>query len=117
MKDSTSPDGTYQIQFEMAEIRMSHWIYKPFIYRTHDHVLLFDLQDDVWSADEIKWLTDSIVQIEARRYPGTLSCQMTLDLERGTGKATRSTAQTSVHFDGTLSEIRNWVLSRKPVMN
>lgn len=116
MEESYSPNGTYQIVFDVYELRMSHWVYNPSIYRTNDQVLLFDLREDMWSADVVNWLTDSTVRIEARRYPGDMSCQLTLDLEAGTGKATRSTQQGTAHFDGTLPDVKNWILSRKPII-
>ncbi|MVM37570.1 hypothetical protein GO730_08015 [Spirosoma sp. HMF3257] len=95
---------------------MSHWIYNPLIYQSKDQTLVFDLQGDTWSVDTINWFTDSIVRMEARRYPGETSCLLILDLNVGEGRATRLTRQGSAHFKGTLAEIKNWVLSRKPLI-
>ncbi|KAA9349309.1 hypothetical protein [Larkinella humicola] len=106
MKDeSLSPEGTYAIRFDVFEVRMSHWVEVPGIFRLADDALLFDLRGEVWSAGPIAWLSDSVVQLSVRRYPGRVSCELVLNLQVGRGVAICGTNR----FEGALSALENWV--------
>lgn len=106
MKDeSLSPEGTYAIRFDVFEVRMSHWVEVPGIFRVADDLLLFDLRGDVWSAGPVTWLSDSVVQLTVRRYPGWVSCELVLDLQAGKGEAICGPDR----FEGALPALENWV--------
>lgn len=121
MKSSISPDGTYQIDFGMYEMAMSHWTHPPTIYRSRDHVQLFDMGSTLWSASSVEWLSDSVVVLHTRLYPGRVYCDLTLDLNSRVGKAVRGSyayltrkagdpiIQAPIAFEGTLGAIRQWL--------
>ncbi|MGA0560754.1 hypothetical protein ACO2Q8_29075 [Larkinella sp. VNQ87] len=107
MEDSIlSPNGTFSIIFDTFEVRMSHWIQAPRVFRVQDQAQLFDLQGDVWSADKVTWLSDSEVELYVRKYPGQVSCDLVLDLAEGTGKAICGQDR----FAGPLIAVKAWVL-------
>lgn len=117
-----SPQGHYQVQYGMNEVAMSHWIYAPYIYRSVDNALMFDLDFDGWSCDSAVWLSDSTVLLKTRRYPGRTYCNLTLELTTKTGEALLGSIvfpskkilppQPPVSFFGSFSEIKNWLRSR-----
>ncbi|WP_128547830.1 hypothetical protein [Larkinella soli] len=106
MEENLSPACTYRIVFDVFEVRMSHWIEEPSIYRVADGALLFDLKGDVWSADRIVWHSDSVVEMQVRKYPGRVSCTLTLDLAAQTGRAACGTDT----YTGFLPDLKAWVL-------
>ncbi|GAB3933939.1 hypothetical protein [Larkinella terrae] len=106
MKDDIfSPEGTYVIQFDVFEVKMSHWIETPRIFRVADNQLLFDLRGDVWSAMRINWLSESRLELLVAKYPGRISCHLFLDLQTDRGAGTADNDR----FEGNLSGLENWV--------
>ncbi|MCC6413725.1 MAG: hypothetical protein IT270_18905 [Saprospiraceae bacterium] len=72
MDDIYSPNGKYYITTNMTEMRMSHWVYEPFLMALNQEKSLFDLNNTGWSVDKTTWSDDSAsVTLDLRRYPGT----------------------------------------------
>lgn len=68
-----SPDGRYTVDVNPIEMRMSHWVDRPFIIDEHTHTLILDLAEGLWSVDRACWSEDSAsVSLDLRRYPGTI---------------------------------------------
>lgn len=71
--DAHSPDGTVRVEYQVNEVRMSHWIYNPRVIDVETGDVLFDL----WGSDY--WLWDAMARFDAprtatlelRSYPGT----------------------------------------------
>ncbi|GAB3327540.1 hypothetical protein GCM10027299_28300 [Larkinella ripae] len=103
----SSPNGTYQVVFDVFEVRMSHWVEVPRIIRVSDGAALFDLRGAVWSADRVQWLTDSEVELSVRKYPGRITGSLVLNFNTGTGKAVCNANP----YEGPLHEVRSWVLA------
>ncbi|WP_353719393.1 hypothetical protein [Dyadobacter sp. 676] len=110
-----SPQNTYTVRFGAYEVRMSHWVTEPGIYRVSDNQLIFDMPS-TWSADEVNWIDDSTVEMKTRLYPGREYCHLRLNLKTGAGTAVRGTypfANSSGtpprQFEGTLKEIYQWL--------
>ncbi|MDB6174379.1 MAG: hypothetical protein JWL59_3690 [Chthoniobacteraceae bacterium] len=49
---------------------MSLWIESPELIEVGMAAPLFRFRDSNWSLDEAKWLTESVVVMQVRRYPG-----------------------------------------------
>ncbi|GAB4025474.1 hypothetical protein [Spirosoma gilvum] len=104
MEEVFSPDQRYKVSFASNEIRMSHWIDQPYLIRVSDDVTLFKL-DYLWSGDDVKWLDSSTVTMHLRLYPGLLSCEVTLDIEKNQGWVKGQAGA----MMGTLEEVQRWI--------
>lgn len=51
-----SHDQTYKVEFGSYEVRMSHWIDKPYLVRVGDDQVVFSLEGDPWSASDVRWI-------------------------------------------------------------
>ncbi|MFD2932780.1 hypothetical protein [Spirosoma flavum] len=107
MEDIFSPDRRYKVSFGSYEVRMSHWIDQPYLIRVSDNVSLFNLNADVWSASNVRWLDDSTVELYMRKYPGLVACTLTLNALTNHASAVNQTAS----FAGAFSELKIWLLS------
>lgn len=99
LTEHVSPSGAYAVRTADNEVRMSHWI-RAAVLVDGTGVLLFDF-GDLWSADTVRWIDDTHVAIELRRYPGDRSAQLIVD----------ATTQTAV-VDGaslTFPELARWM--------
>ncbi|SEJ01256.1 hypothetical protein SAMN05216327_105271 [Dyadobacter sp. SG02] len=110
-----SPKNTYTVRFGAYEVRMSHWITEPGIYRVSNNQLLFDMPS-TWSCDEAKWIDDTTVELKTRLYPGREYCDLRLDMKAETGTAVRGTYPFAnsmntppKQFEGSLQEIYRWL--------
>lgn len=66
-----SPDGRFVVVTVAYEMRMSHWVEAPYLYRTGEEDPLLNVSVNDWSADTIEWAEDSrSVTLSVRRYPG-----------------------------------------------
>jgi hypothetical protein len=107
-----SPLQTYAVRFGAYEVRMSHWITEPGIYRVANNQLIFDMPS-AWSCDEAKWIDDSTIELKTRLYPGREYCDLR---KAGTGTAVRgsypfanSMKTPPKQFEGSLQEIYQWL--------
>ncbi len=68
-----SPDGRYTVDVNSIEMRMSHWVDRPFILDEYTHEMVLDFGDCLWSVDQARWSDDSTrVTLVLRRYPGNI---------------------------------------------
>jgi hypothetical protein len=66
-----SPDNQYEIRFSTVEMRMSHWLDRPVLIETASDRTLLDMDETLWSAEQVEWAADSRhVVLLLRRYPG-----------------------------------------------
>jgi hypothetical protein len=108
-EDIFSPDGQYKISFASNEIRMSHWIDQPFLIRVSDGACLLKFHS-LWSAMDVSWRSNSVVDLSIRLYPGLLACSLQLDVAANYGWASVSVTE---FFSGTLDAVDAWVAGLK----
>jgi hypothetical protein len=80
--EHASPSGAYAVRTVDNEVRMSHWI-RSAVLTDANGVPLFDF-GDLWSADTIRWVDETHLAIDLRRYPGDRSAQMIVDAKSRT---------------------------------
>src|SRR5687768_11250706 len=64
-----SPDGRYLLEIVSEEVRMSHWIDRPSLFRRSDECRLWQAGPS-WSLDGHRWLGSDELEMELRAYPG-----------------------------------------------
>ena len=67
---TTAPGGRYQVDVLPWEARMSLWVYTPEIIDTVEDRVLLGFTDNAWSSDKAAWLTDTLLTMVLRKYPG-----------------------------------------------
>jgi hypothetical protein len=67
---STSPDGRYCVQVMPWEARNTLWVYSPCIVDTQRRICVFRFADACWSVDRSVWLSDTVVELGLRKFPG-----------------------------------------------
>ena len=103
-----SPDGRHDVVTAANEVRPGHWVESPSLIDLEGQSEWFSL-DGRWSADEIKWSSDSAsVTIKSRKYPSdvpgfTLIADLTVQQARF---ITRSGSETL-----PLTEVETWLES------
>lgn len=102
-----SPDQAYIVEFSVYEMRMSHWIEKPYLVQASDNEVLFSLEGDPWSASDVRWIDNTTVEMYLRKYPGRVSCTVRLTPAANYGLAVSEQQL----FSGTLSEVSRWILN------
>ncbi|MFD2574350.1 hypothetical protein ACFSUS_27190 [Spirosoma soli] len=102
-----SPGHSYKIVFSCYEVRMSHWIEQPHLIRVSDSKIVFSLNGASWSAFKVQWHDDETVFMRVSKYPGRISLDITLNVNRDAGSAVGEFKS----FSGTLSQVSNWILA------
>ncbi|WP_338873010.1 hypothetical protein WBJ53_29425 [Spirosoma sp. SC4-14] len=102
-----SPDQSYKVEFSVYEMRMSHWIEKPYLVRVGNDEVVFSLESDPWSASNVHWVDNETVEMYLRKYPGRVACRVRLTPSANYGSASNETQSHS----GTLTEVSNWILT------
>ena len=97
--EHASPSGTYVVRTADNEVKMSHWI-RSAVLLDAAGATLFDFGSN-WSADEIRWIDDTHVAVELRRYPGDRSAKMIVDAASRTAVVDGSTL--------TFGELERWM--------
>ena len=67
---TTSPDGRFQVRVDQWEARNSLWVESPEIWDTIENKTLFRFKSELWSIDRSEWLTEVLVSLTLRKYPG-----------------------------------------------
>jgi len=70
MENSESPTGRYSISIAASSGRMSHEIDTPTLTDCQSGEVLVSFRDTNWSLDAADWLSDSVVKLTLRKYPG-----------------------------------------------
>jgi hypothetical protein len=65
-----SPTGMFEVSVSAWEARMSLWVESPAIVDTTSGKVLFSFQDGNWSLNAATWLSDAVVELRLRKYPG-----------------------------------------------
>lgn len=108
-EDIFSPNRRYKVSFSSYEVRMSHWIDQPYLIRVSDNACLFRLNEDGWSAWAVRWLDNSTAALDLRKYPGLVTCRVTLNAS--TNQADAISGVSSVA--GTFLAVSEWILGLK----
>ncbi len=90
-----SPTGSYFFFISPWEARMSHWIESPELLDSISGTPILRFQDPNWSLDHAEWLSESIVKLQLRKYPGDhtpSSFAVTIDCEKQTTQVQDPTA-------------------------
>ncbi len=99
LTEVVSPSGAYAVRTADNEVRMSHWI-RSAVLVDGTGAMLLDFGAS-WSADTIRWIDETHVAIDLRRYPGDRSARLIVD----------ATTHTAV-VDGatlTFTELARWL--------
>jgi hypothetical protein len=67
---SSSPGGRYQVRVNAWEARNSLWVESPEIYDSQANVSPLTFDSELWSLDQSEWLSESIVTLRLRKFPG-----------------------------------------------
>jgi len=66
-----SPSGRFEVRVSPWEARMSLWVETPTVVDTATGRELLAFADVRWSLDEAEWVSDSVVELWLRKYPGS----------------------------------------------
>jgi hypothetical protein len=61
----------YEITVSAWEARMSLWIETPTIRDTSTGEVVMSFRDTNWSLNSARWLSDGVVELRMRKYPGS----------------------------------------------
>ena len=51
---------------------MSLWVFPPQVIDTQSETVIFKTEDINWSLEYSKWLSDTVVRLGLRKYPGSV---------------------------------------------
>jgi hypothetical protein len=83
----TSPTGKFTFRVVAWEARMSHWIESFTLVDAATGRIVWHMDDPNWSLDQAKWISDSVVEVSIRKYPGDHtppSFEVTIDCDART---------------------------------
>ena len=109
-----SPDGSFQITVEMYEAFNSHWVLIPTIEEIATAEVLLKL-DRGWSMDASTWVSDSVVELTLRKYPGNHSpadVVATVDCAARTGKVGQGEAVPLAELETNLNAALTWIYAK-----
>jgi hypothetical protein len=67
---SISPSGRWHIEVNAWEARNSLWVESPLIRDSQTGAVVLRFADANWSLDASAWLSDDVVRLALRKYPG-----------------------------------------------
>jgi hypothetical protein len=111
MTDSESPSGRFRIAISAWEARMSLWIETPTILDTETKEILLSFRDSNWSLDAARWLSDSVVELTLRKYPGNhlpSNVLVVLDCAHRNAKVGPTEVQSLADVEPTLERALTW---------
>jgi len=110
----TSPTGRFAFRIVAWEARMSHWIESFTLVDATTGATVWRMDDPNWSLDEARWISDSVVEISIRKYPGDhspSSFEVTIDCDARTaavmGGPSMPLYQADTHLEQLYSRGRN----------
>lgn len=111
MENLDSPTGRFVISISAWEVRMSLWIETPLLHdRSRDRHLLV-LEDPHWSLNSAVWISESIVMLKLRKYPGNHSppeISATIDCIAGTAEVDGKRVDSLELVERALDEALVW---------
>jgi hypothetical protein len=84
---SSSPSGRYEVRVFPWEPRMSLWVETPELFDTASQKSVLRFTNTNWSLESAAWLSESIVKMRLRKYPGahmTATYEVTINCENQT---------------------------------
>ncbi len=84
---AVSPTGRWEVRTHAWEVRMSHWIDTPHVYDRQASRVVYAPEDTTWSLDHAQWVSDSVVQLHLRQYPGGPGMQAIVRIDCAAGTA------------------------------
>jgi hypothetical protein len=117
MQGSKSPSGRFEITIAAWEARMSLWIETPTLSDRLTGQDLFSFKDPNWSLDSAEWLSDSIVALKMRKYPGNhlpAHVVVTVDCLAGTADIGGTTVPSINDLERHLESALTWNYSAPP---
>jgi hypothetical protein len=117
MENSESPSGRFLITISAWEARMSLWIETPMLSdRTSgEHLLVF--KDSNWSLNSAEWLSESVVVLKLRKYPGShnpAEVAATIDCSARTAEIDGKRVSTLALVERCLDEALAWRKATPP---
>jgi hypothetical protein len=111
MDNSDSPSGRFGVTISALEARMSLWIETPTLSdrSTSEQLLVF--KDSNWSLNSAEWLSDSIVVLKFRKYPGNHippEVTATIDCLAKTAEINGKRVDTLAQMERCLDEALTW---------
>ena len=95
----------------MYEAFNSHWVLIPTIEHVATAEVLLKL-DRGWSMDESAWVSDSVVELTLRKYPGNHSpadVVATVDCAARTGKVGQGKMRPLGELEADLNAVLTWI--------
>jgi len=111
VREIASPTGRFLTVISPWEARMSLWIETPTLRDTTTGETLLSFRDSNWSLDSARWLSDSIVELTLRKYPGNhlpVDIVATLDCASRTAKVGSMELQSLLEVESALEESLTW---------
>jgi hypothetical protein len=107
LKAHLSPNGRYKLILDATEVRMSHWVERPWVCELTSGAILLDLSNTLWHVDAFRWSEDSShLTLAMRRYPGD---GPDVSLEIDLGARTCQVKTWSVTETPTLEALPEWL--------
>jgi hypothetical protein len=117
MTDSESPTGRFRIAISPWEARMSLWIETPSLLDKTTGETLLSFKDGNWSLDAARWLSDSVVELTLRKYPGNhLPVQVVamVDCAKREAKIGEMELRSLAEVEATLERMLTWRSAEAP---
>jgi hypothetical protein len=111
MTNNDSPSGRFQIVISAWEARMSCWIETPTLRDQTTGEILLSFKDSNWSLEATRWLSDIVVELTLRKYPGNhLPAQIvaTLDCIHGNAKIGETVVRSFAEVEAALEHGLTW---------
>jgi len=108
---STSPGGAFELRVHAHSGRMSHDILTP-VVTTRAGEALITFGESGWSLDAHRWLSESVVRLTLRKYPGNhLPAEIvcTADLAAGSATLADGAVIPLAGLDAALDSRLRWV--------
>jgi len=81
-----SPGGEYVWVVSAYEVRMSHWIEAGALFHVDRPGAPIFSAPDSWSFETRTWRSDTLLELEGRKYPGAMpGLRLTIDARRELG--------------------------------
>jgi hypothetical protein len=117
MTDSESPTGRFRIAISAWEARMSLWIETPTVLDKATGETLLSFKDSNWSLDSARWLSDSVVELTLRKYPGNhlpTNVIATLDCANRNAKIGETVVKSLAEVEPALERALTWRTAEPP---
>jgi hypothetical protein len=111
MDNIDSPSGRFRIAISAWEARMSCWIETPTLLDQVTKETLLAFKDSNWSLEAARWLSDTVVELTLRKYPGghlPVQIAATLDCVHRNAKIGETVVHSFAEIEPTLEHALTW---------